>query len=52
MKDPKIIFLQRLLELARITRRRASPEEAQVALEYEIRFEAELRALEGKLVAV
>jgi hypothetical protein len=47
-KDAKQEVLTRLLEVARLIRRRGAPDEAEAVLPYERQFEADLKAHEAE----
>lgn len=49
MKDSKIEVITRMLDLARVIRRRGTPEQAQVVLLYEQQFERDLAEREREL---
>lgn len=49
MKDAKVEVLTRLVELARLIRRRGTPAEAAAVLPYEQQLEHDLQARQGEL---
>lgn len=51
MKDGCVSALERMLSLARLIRRRGTPEEASVITPYEIKLEADLKARLAQLEA-
>jgi hypothetical protein len=49
VKDAKTEIITRLLEVARLIRRRGRPEEAEAVLPYERQLEADLKTREAEL---